>query len=122
VDALVPCCREKNDKKRGSGGRDWAGTPPCPAVVCRGWCEVSFLRELVPPRIKTSELCTSRSAIAVATVVESTTCPHAANGKLVVITVECRWCRWLMTGKKRCEPCWPRERHPTSSQTRRSGA
>ena len=36
VGALVPWCRGNNDKKRGSGGRDWAGTPPFTSVVCRG--------------------------------------------------------------------------------------
>jgi retron-type reverse transcriptase len=36
--------------------------------------------------------------------------PQSAKGKFVVITVDFRWCRWLMTWKKRCDPCWPRER------------
>jgi hypothetical protein len=40
--------------------------------------------------MRTSEWETSRSAMAVATVVESKTFPQSAQGKLVVITVDVR--------------------------------
>ena len=81
--------RLSNDKKRGGAMRG-RRTPPITAVVRRGWCEVSCRRSRVPPRLKTSELCTNRSALAVATVVESNTLPQSANGKVVVITGDVR--------------------------------
>ena len=70
----------------------------------------------------TSELLTRRSAIAVATVVESKIVPQSANGKLVVIIVDFLSCRALMTWKKRLEPWLPRGRYPISSIANTSGA
>jgi hypothetical protein len=49
----------------------------------------------------TSELKTRRSAIAVATVVESNTFPQSAKGRLVVRMVDRCRCLWLITWKKR---------------------
>ena len=51
--------------------------------------------------MRTSELWTRRSAIAVATVVESKTFPQSAKGRFVVINVDFAWCLALITWKKR---------------------